>query len=99
MNLGIRWKLAGAFFFVIVITLSITGWFMLRYLEGFYLQARESTYLAHANIIAVAGGDHLLQHDRNAVYLARDYGNQIGARVLFIDHGGKVAVEIGRAHV
>lgn len=93
MGVGIRWKLAGAFFAVIVVTLLITGGFLLRYLEGLYLQGRESTYLAHASIIAVAGGEHLLRYDRNAVYLARDYGDQIGARLLFIDQDGKVAVD------
>lgn len=93
MRLNIRWKLAAAFFLITAAVLMATNLFILRTLELSYLSARESTHLANANIIALAGRDDILHQDRNAFYLARDFGRQINARVLILDAGGRVIVD------
>lgn len=93
MRLGIRWKLAGVYFIVIIAILTGTNLFVLRTLEKGYLQTRQATYLGNANIIASTGGNAILQADRNAYYLARRFSEQMGARVLIVDHRGRVMVD------
>lgn len=93
MRISIRWKLAAAFFLIVATVLSITNLFILRSLETDYLRAREATYLANANIIALAGREDITRRDRNAYYLARDFGAQVGARVLILDPAGTVLVD------
>ncbi len=93
MRLNIRWKLAAAFFLITAAVLMATNLFILHTLELSYLNARESTHLANANIIALAGRDDILHQDRSAFYLARDFGEQIKARVLILDTAGRVIVD------
>lgn len=93
MRLNIRWKLAAAFFLITAAVLMATNLFILHTLELSYLNARESTHLANANIIALAGRDDILHQDRSAFYLARDFGEQINARVLILDTAGRVIVD------
>jgi len=93
MNLSIRWKLATAYFVLVVLILGIADLFLLRFLEREYLQDKETTYLANANIIATAGINALLEGDRNAYYLARSFGTHMGTRVIVLDQKGVVKVD------
>lgn len=93
MNLSIRWKLTGTFFILIILLLSIINLMALRFLETKYLDARKTASLANANIIAITGRDTILGQDRNAFYLARDFGEQMGVRVLILDNLGNVTVD------
>jgi signal transduction histidine kinase len=93
MNLSIRWKLAGTFLILIVLLLSVTNLLVLHFLEDEYLEGRKTTSLTNANIIAITGRDIILSQDRNAFYLARDFGTQMGVRVLILDSQGSVTVD------
>lgn len=93
MRLSIRWKLAAAFFLITATVLMVTNLFILRTLELNYLSAREATHLANANIIALAGREDIVHGDRNAFYLARDFGEQIQARVLVLNNNGRVILD------
>jgi signal transduction histidine kinase len=93
MGISIRWKLATAYFLLIIFILGLTGLFILHTLEREYLRGREAAYLAHANIIATAGRDALLYPNRNTYYLIRDFGSRVGARVLVLDRQGKVIID------
>ncbi len=90
---GIRWKLAATYFLIIAGTLLLSNWFIFKFLEMDYINARESIYLAHANIIANTGRDYLFQKDPYARSLARDFGTQVSARVLMLDREGVVFVD------
>lgn len=90
---SIRWKMAGTYFVLIVLILGIANFFLLRMLERNYLGERAATSLTNANIIATTGQDTLLRSDRNAYYLARDFGTRMGARVLVLDRQGNVMVD------
>ncbi|WP_066636676.1 HAMP domain-containing histidine kinase [Desulfolucanica intricata] len=93
VQIGIRWKLAVIFLTVILVTLFSTNWLILNSLETYYLKGRETNYLTYANIIAGTGRDYLIHGERHLQFLARDYGKQVGARVLFLDDRGKVLID------
>lgn len=67
--------------------------FLLRVLEQNYLGEKATNHLTNANIIATTGQDTLLRPDRNAYYMARDFGTRMGARVLVLDRQGSVMVD------
>ncbi|TYO95392.1 sensor histidine kinase [Desulfallas thermosapovorans] len=90
---SIRWKMAGTYFVLIVLILGIANLFLLQMLERNYLGERAATSLANANIIATTGQDTLLRSDRNAYYLARDFGTRMGVRVLVLDRRGNIMVD------
>jgi len=90
---GIRWELAATYFLIIAGTLLLSNWFIFKFLEMDYINARESIYLAHANIIANTGRDYLFRKDPYARSLARDFGMQVSARVLMLDREGVVFVD------
>jgi len=92
-RLAIRWKLAGAYFILIVVIISTANLFLLRVLERQYLQERETTWLTNANIVATSAGATLLRTDRNAYHAARDFGSRMGSRVLVVDLNGRVVVD------
>lgn len=46
-----------------------------------------------ANIIAMAGHDVIMRHDRNTYYFVRNFGDQMQARVLILDKSGRVTVD------
>jgi heavy metal sensor kinase len=93
VRLSIRWKLAAAFFLITATVLMVSNLFILRTLELSYLGAREATHLANANIIALAGREDIVHGDRNAFYLARNFGAQIQARVLILNNNGRVIID------
>ncbi|WP_449240912.1 sensor histidine kinase [Desulfoscipio gibsoniae] len=90
---SIRWKMAGTYFVLIVLILGSTNLFLLRVLEQSYLGEKATIHLANANIIATTGQDMLLRPDRNAYYLAHDFGARMGVRVLVLDQRGSVIVD------
>lgn len=93
MRLSIRWKLAGTYFLIIVLILAGTNLFLFRTLRQGYLQTRQATVLGNANIIATTGKEVILQGDRNSYYFARNFGTQMGARVILLDGAGRVMVD------
>jgi len=93
VRLSIKWKLAGTYMTIIMLTLLLFSWLVLNSLENHYIEAREKSYLAHANILAGSGRELLLSGDRNSFYLAKDYGDKIGARVLMLDASGRVLMD------
>lgn len=93
LGLSIRWKLAGAFVLLIVLVLSISDYLVMKSLESRYIQDRTTASLANANIIAITGRDTILNEDRNAFYLSRDFSLQMGSRVLLLDQQGRVTVD------
>ncbi len=90
---GIRTKLAGTYLLVIAVILVVINGVALRALEESYLHDRGVKTLANANIIALAGQETLLRHDRSTFYFVRDFGTQMEARVLVLDRKGRVAVD------
>lgn len=93
MKQSIRWKLVVVFFILIAVVLLATNWLVLHSLEEQYLADRKTTALTNANIIAITGQDTILREDRNAFYLARDFGEQMGLRVLILDREGRVTID------
>lgn len=93
VGFSIRWKLAGAFVLLIVLVLSVSDYLVMKSLESRYIQDRTTASLANANIIAITGRDTILNEDRNAFYLSRDFSLQMGARVLLLDQQGRVTVD------
>lgn len=93
MRFSIRWKLAGTYFLIIILILTGTNLFLFRTLKQGYLQTRQATVLGNANIIATTGKEVILQGDRNSYYFARNFGEQMGARVILLDGDGRVMVD------
>ncbi|MFZ5631996.1 MAG: sensor histidine kinase [Bacillota bacterium] len=90
---SLKWKLAATYFLIIAATLLSTGWIFLALLEDYYLGSREAAYLAHANIVATAGREQLIARDPGLRYMARDFGQRVGARVILLDTAGRVLVD------
>lgn len=62
-------------------------------MERYFLEARETSHLANANIIADVGREQLIRRDPGLRYMARDFGRRVGARVLLLDRAGRVLVD------
>jgi signal transduction histidine kinase len=93
MHIGIRWKLAGTYFLLILFILAATNLYVLRTLHDGYLQTRKATTLGDANIVAITGGAGVLRADRNAFHMVRNFGAQMGTRILILDDSGRVLID------
>lgn len=93
MRIGIRWKLAGTYFLLILLILAATDLYVLRTLHHGYLQTRKATSLGNANIVAITGGSSVPRADRNAYHMVRSFGAQMGSRILVLDAKGRVIID------
>ncbi|WP_051688338.1 sensor histidine kinase [Desulfofalx alkaliphila] len=90
MRISIRWKLAGTYFIMIVLTLLLADWLAYTALKDHYLQEREDAYRVHTNVVGTYAGEYILGEYMAMPTLIRDYGNQVDARVVLLNRQGYV---------
>lgn len=92
-HLGLRGRILLGQVGVLLLVLAAIDAFTLITLERTYLQERRIHYLTQANMAASIGGTYLARKEPYLRYVAREFGGQAGARVLFLDATGTVVVD------
>lgn len=72
---------------VVLVTVLVLA---LGYLERSGLNQRRESLLSHARVVAGVSAQYMLKGHDYLEYIARDYGGQVGARVLILDRPGRV---------
>lgn len=78
---------------LLLLVLVVIDAFTLITLENAYLGERKLHYFTQANIMASTGGPYLVRKEPYLRYIAREFGSQAGARVMFLDAEGQVVVD------
>lgn len=91
MKSSIRWKLAGSYFGIIIITMLLADWLAYGALRLHYLQERQQAYQVHANVVSTYAVDYIMTDQLSVLPKAvREYSEQVGARVLILNREGLV---------
>ncbi len=91
MKSSIRWKLAGSYFGIIIITMLLADWMAYGALRLHYLQERQQAYQVHANVVSTYAVDYIMTDQLSVLPKAvREYSEQVGARVLILNREGLV---------
>lgn len=90
MRVSMRWKLVGTYFILIALTVLLANWMSYNALREYYLQERQDAYRIHTTIISTHAGEYIARGNLAMPAEIREYGQQVNARVLFIDRNGLV---------
>lgn len=95
MRLRLGWKLGITYLVLIVLSVSVFGYFTMNFLEQGLLDERKAALFTHANILANSSAPYLRDSDqsRRLNSLARDFAERTGTRFLVLDKSGQVAAD------
>ncbi|NLP18962.1 MAG: cell wall metabolism sensor histidine kinase WalK [Firmicutes bacterium] len=82
---SIKWRLALTYLILILISLTAMGTFLLRAMDHYYVREIEENLMAHARVLSHYAELTFLGND-----LARQFGQDVEARVQILDDGGRV---------
>lgn len=90
---NLRWKLSITYLLIIVLVMTLSGYFLNTSVTNYYLNNVKINYLSQANILANIISESFFKGQTPPKSTIKGFGDQIGARVLLLDYKGKVIMD------
>lgn len=89
-RLGVRGRLVLSYIFLAGVALAAVNLLAVASVRSQQLGERERTLLRHATLVAGVSERYFVKGHQYLEFIARDYGQELGARVLVLDGTGRV---------
>lgn len=90
---SLKWKLSITYLLIIVTIMTLSGFFLIRSIENYYLNNTKINYLTQANILSNLTAQNLNSGNTSLRSIIKNYSKQVNARVLFINRDGRVLID------
>lgn len=87
------WRLSITYLLIIVLVMALSGFFLNTSVTNYYLNNTKINYMSQANILANSIAENFFKGQAPPRSTIKNFGDQIGARVLLLDYNGKILMD------